>query len=210
MSRQVRHRFAAPLVLTLGGAACSSAAPAPTPTPTPTEQPRWNVHRTDRGCEAYPQIKCEPNRSCNPPPPIPMACPPEAPPGTPFTLTDIGGACRLDGTEATVTCPTYEGWKEPEAPPPVVDAGKPASAPARRWALRSTSPGTCEATLDPCGGAGQPACAPPATIECPGLGIAGISEFAPGECWAMVPMPPCPAGAMCNPPPPMKIGCPGD
>lgn len=223
MARARRTQFAAPLVMVVAGACGSSKAPDPTPEPRPTPKdarPRWTLSRQGDRCTAMPHVECPPPdvATCNPPPPMAIACGDLAE-GTTQVVELKPGRCVVDGGNRLVPCPVE---LPPTAPEP--DAGVAAASPDAGTAVATAppvswyvgrSPKGCAATENVCGRlqvpAGQPIppCNPPAPIKiaCPPDDVISIVQVTPGHCVAQVKLS-CPPNTPCNPPPPAEIACP--
>jgi hypothetical protein len=102
------------------------------------------------------------------------------------------------------------GTADPSATPTPTPTGAQGT-----WRIELQPDGTCVAAADTHCAPGNPAsCNPPrpAAYPCP-TGISAehaytIQQNAPDDCVLMTPMPACPTGVMCNPPPPQKTACP--
>jgi hypothetical protein len=124
MSRSSRRlAFAAPFILVAATAAapgCKHAADGGGDDdstihrnpPVHTHHAEWNVYKTGDTCQADNAIpdSCPPGASCNPPPPMTVACPagmPES--GSVYVYQDTAdGPCML-GTDGSETpCPSWE------------------------------------------------------------------------------------------------------
>ncbi|MBK9034853.1 MAG: hypothetical protein IPL61_26920 [Myxococcales bacterium] len=204
----LRTRFAAPFVIVIAGASAGGCGDSTSGATHPARAPSWQVQRTPTGCEAMPRVDCPPPEvaTCNPPPPLAIACPADAPAGAFQVIEQPPGHCTIDGTQIALPCPRYD------QPPPPIDAAV-AAAPSRRWdVLRRDR--ECLAQDDPCARRVRapdepiPPCNPPAPIKiaCPPVSVVAISEQAPGTCVTVVAD--CDPGVKCNPPPPEPIACP--
>ncbi len=201
MARRRRTSFAAPFVVVVAAAGCSSKAerPAGGPGSASTRGPgngstagsaranrvSWTVAR-GAGDECHTVDECEPDVKCNPPPPVRFRCPDGAPATGPFKLTSSDGrTCYLGDSSTVVPCP--DAALPPS--PPIDAAALVATAPShRRWAILRRGD-TCQAEEDTCSGAvppGQPAppCNPPAPskLACPPPGVTAIVETGPATC----------------------------
>lgn len=224
MARARRTQFAAPLVMVVASACGSNKAPDPKPEPRPVpkdDRPRWTLNRDGDRCTAMAHVECPPPdvATCNPPPPMAIACGDLAA-GATEVVQMKPGRCVVAGGNRIVTCPVE---LPPPPPPPTIDAGVAAAtvdagaavATAQiRW-LVQRSPNGCAAFEDVCSQAnvrpGQPVppCNPPAPIkiECPPDDVIAIREVSPGRCMTQI-KDDCPPDVKCNPPPPEDIACP--
>jgi len=210
--RARRTAFAAPFVVCVGAAACSHDKPGTTSPE--ANRPAWTVYRQDGACHAERHIECPPPEvaTCNPPAPITMPCPPEAPATGTFQIVGLDGdRCVIKDTGTAVTCP---GYGPPPPPPAPVDAALAAFV-GRHWEITRSPDGRCWAADDPCTrmklapGEPMPPCNPPAPIkiDCPAAGVVAIVEQARGECMTET-RADCDPGVKCNPPAPAPIACP--
>lgn len=213
MARSPRTRFAAPFVVIVGTVGCSSER-SPTDPRQPAPSQSWSVRRDGDRCYATQHIECPPPTvaTCNPPAPMNMPCPPDAPPSFKVVSAD-GKTCFMADGKVAVTCPSYEPIAPPPPPPPAVDAAVVALA-ARRWDIARRPDGSCWVEDDPCSrlqlapGAPIPPCnpPPPTRIACPDPSVVAIVETTPGTCETASGA--CDPGVKCNPPAPRPIDCP--
>ncbi len=198
-------------------------------------QPKPKVVRNADGtCTEFIDVVCEEGETCNPPPPREVPCPPELAGGEP---TDPPKPARAKGTismsydgECTlyhsVECDPGEKCNPP--PPekvkcPPEELAKLPDAPSSGGRLRRNPTGVCTFFHDspkcPPGATCNPP--PPMAVKCPpeekpdpkALPEAPSSggkleRNEDGSCTFYFDDPPCPEGAMCNPPPPMQVQCP--
>lgn len=211
-------------MIVVASACGSSNAPDPKPEPRPTpkdDRPRWTLSRQGDRCTAMAQIECPPPdvATCNPPPPMAIACG-DLPEGATRVVEIKPGRCVIEGGNRLLPCPVE--LPPPPPPPATLDAGVAAAtvdaaapvAPPVQW-LVQRSPKGCAAMEDVCSQAhippGQPAppCNPPAPIkiDCPPDDVVAILQVAPGSCVATIKLA-CPPNTPCNPPPPAAIACP--
>lgn len=128
MRQRPRRVFAAPFILTIAAAipACSSGTPRTVdePKPDPAAEPyqTWTVR--DSGgeqCSAYVEVDCPPpeqGTTCNPPPPMAVACPAGLAEGGQVTVVQLeeGGPCYAEAAECPeggcdrepTECPSWE------------------------------------------------------------------------------------------------------
>jgi hypothetical protein len=223
MARPPRTRFAAPFVVVVtaaggcGDGKKSGGTTPPDPDTKPKVQSTWHVRKTPTGeCMATQSVDCPKDRSCNPPAPMGMPCPPEKANDEWFTVVSFDGkSCVLDGTQTAVTCPSYDYHEPP--PAPAIDAAVAVAAQMRRWKIEriakdcfaAPDPDPCEQLhLKP--GDPIPPCNPPEPIKltsCPPAHVVAIVESAPGTC-EMHSNADCDPGVKCNPPPPTATPCP--
>ena len=216
MARGPRLTFAAPLVVVVG-AGCGGGKSSEHPPD--HRQPAWTILRQGEQCQAMPEVHCPPPSvaTCNPPAPIPIACPAGDPPAV--RIVEVAAdRCVIDGSDRAVPCPRYDA-----PPPPPVDAAPVEVAPpdaavaaaARRgWDVVRNGK-TCAAMDDFCTrhqpppGQPTPPCNPPApiAIPCPEPDVVRIVEVSPGHCKTRYDFS-CPPNATCNPPEPLDIDCP--
>jgi hypothetical protein len=114
MRNRQRRVFAAPFIFTIA-AACTGGAPKtvekPEPDPDPVAEPyqTWTVSSSGEGrCEAYVEVDCPPDASCNPPPPMAVACPAGLADGEQITVVQLeeNGPCTAGDQETE--CPSWE------------------------------------------------------------------------------------------------------
>ncbi len=128
-----RTVFAAPVIITLA-AGCSGKDDSPGRTnnppgpietkPKPAFAVQWDVHRVGPGeCEAEAVLHCEPNESCNPPPPRASECPPGTSGKTMIRVAALpSGKCVVvpkgcaeeSCAKLDAPCPLPQGKKLPE------------------------------------------------------------------------------------------------
>lgn len=189
-ARIVRRTFAAPFVITLA-TACSSSSSHTPPHNNPPD-PNWNAHSD----AAQPPIAEPTPGPTEPTPSVVIANNPPAPyPGVDPQPVDKTPPPKREPSQFerkwTVTKATTKGktdcYAMPEVKCPKVEKGQPI-----------------------------PTCNPPAPYPytCPPGFAAGdslniILRVGATECFVDRQPMKCPKGAMCNPPPPQKIVCPG-
>lgn len=113
------------------------------------------------------------------------------------------------------TEPTPDRAPNPDtAPDTVAQTDPPPEFVSRTWEVRLDRSGaTCRAYVpvvcQPKATCNPP---PPRAIDCPdGITVerpVRVMEQAPGECYALPEVTPCPKDMACNPPPPRKTACP--
>lgn len=113
MRQRQRRNFAAPFILTLAAAipACTKGSPTvkePKPDPVASPYQTWSVERSGEACSVYYEMDCPPDASCNPPPPMAVACPAGVEDGARFTIVQLeeDGPCSIG--EEPAECPSYE------------------------------------------------------------------------------------------------------
>ncbi len=88
--------------------------PRPTddpPASPPTAPQQWTLLQRGGSCEAIPKVDCpqpqpgHPHITCNPPPPIPYACPEGVDVKTPRTIITVADGCRLE--PEAMKCPPH-------------------------------------------------------------------------------------------------------
>jgi hypothetical protein len=126
-----RHAFAAPFVMTLAAACTPKGGPGggvvygnPPAEPYQT----WSVSRggDGDGCLAWDgaDMTCPEEAACNPPPPMPVACPADLDdhdsrrivqwsPGGPCEL-DASAACTADCAPTPIACPSWDSGDDPD------------------------------------------------------------------------------------------------
>lgn len=118
MPRKPRRQFLAPFVLT---AAVALPGCKPKAQNTTVENPpggtyqSWTLWASADGCELANDAdnECPPETECNPPPPMPVACPEGFTEGSvQITQASEGGPCTMDGAE--VACPEPLPFEEEE------------------------------------------------------------------------------------------------
>ena len=215
--------------MVVASACGSNKAPDPKPEPRPVpkdDRPRWTLNRDGDRCTAMAHVECPPPdvATCNPPPPMTIACGDLAA-GATEVVQMKPGRCVVAGGNRIVTCPVELPPPSPPPPPPpstvdagvaaaAIDAGAAVAVAQVRWEVQR-SPKGCAAFEDVCSQAhippGQPAppCNPPAPIkiDCPPDDVVAILQVAPGSCVATIKLA-CPPNTPCNPPPPAAIACP--
>lgn len=106
-----RFSFAAPIILV---AACHHGG-GPTdhnpPQPQPKHYAEWNVHKNGDTCSAEDtsSMDCPPDASCNPPPPMSIACPEGITEDNSVMVYQEteNGPCAVEGG-GPIDCPTWE------------------------------------------------------------------------------------------------------
>jgi outer membrane biosynthesis protein TonB len=79
--------------------------PTPPPQPTQTAQQQWTVFKGKDGCLAAIKVECQPNATCNPPPPFKYACPEKLSVDKPITLTSSDGGATCFYYAPMPACP---------------------------------------------------------------------------------------------------------
>lgn len=102
-------------VVQTGGTATTPASPAPSAPPTATTYPfdqRWTVTKSGTGCLAYAQVDCpkpakkgDPVPTCNPPPPMAIACPDGVTASASVTVVQYANQSECMVEPAPVKCP---------------------------------------------------------------------------------------------------------
>jgi hypothetical protein len=141
MRNRPRRAFAAPFILTIAAAipGCKSSAPKddtivhrnppePDPDPDPVKgvaaYQSWTVQGNAGKCDAYFDVECPPpdEATCNPPPPMVVACPAELPDGEQMRVVQLeeNGPCYAEamecpegGCDRTPTeCPSWDSGED--------------------------------------------------------------------------------------------------
>lgn len=193
-ARSVRRSFASPFVITLAAALPAAACYVQ---PGPQRSGGSGTHATGGG-----QSTGTPDEPGHVNPPRPKQPPMENMPGT-----NAGAEQAPPAGNTTVIA-------NPPRPGPV-----PVAKQDRRWTVTRAS-GACSAYVSstcpkPPPGQPAPSCNPPPAMAytCPATmadnSMIAVVQFA-GQNTCQVEHPPikCPAGAICNPPPPQKVACP--
>lgn len=122
MSRAPRRQFLAPFILTVAAAIPGCKSKSDTTTVRHVNPPAdpyrtWNVWTSEEGCEAViaGADDCPPDASCNPPPPMEVACP-EGMTADSITIVQAAadGPCTLG--DAVVACPEQLETFEEDVP----------------------------------------------------------------------------------------------
>ena len=206
-----------------GDAPCGPAVAVPCPLRGAPARSRLVVEGPGT-CMAEFEVNCPPEVPCNPPSPVPVACPGEvtaeqvtfeAVPTVPI----IGPGNPPGPTPVTPTSVPASAEAKPLPKPAVIHRNPPRSRPGDLGTGPQRAGGTGPSKPEPSPGTrppihrNPPPQRPPQTPVTEAEALPAAPPGAqiiqtPEGCLAMLPQPPCPPDAMCNPPPPMRVKCP--